>query len=197
MDGARAVHSPAHIVLRESTRAAHEAAEASPLMVRLLSGDLDEGGYRRLLDLQQALFLEWENQRGSWLAGAVANAGWRYVSRAQCLATDIGNFGKAPGLVREPALAIDGEQAAWGELYVIEGSALGGRLIVKRLRERFPSLPHHFYAIGESDTGSWRRFQAVLDRELAGPDALQAAVDGALRMFARFQQTLKDDAAHG
>jgi heme oxygenase len=85
---------------------------------------------------------------------------------------------------------------AWGELYVIEGSALGGRIIVKRLRERFPALPHHFYAIGENAGEPWPRFQSVLDRALVEPAALQAAIDGALRMFARFQQTLQDDIPH-
>jgi heme oxygenase len=88
------------------------------------------------------------------------------------------------------------ECEAWGELYVVEGSALGGRVIVKRLRQRFPGLPHHFYAIGEHAEAPWRRFQSVLDRVLAGPDALAAAVDGALRMFARFEQTLQDDPTH-
>ncbi|HEY4294471.1 biliverdin-producing heme oxygenase [Luteibacter sp.] len=227
MDGARAVPPPAHIVLRESTRAAHEAAEASPVMQRLLAGELDEGGYRSLLEAQWGLLEGWESERWDWLTEIGPTHHWRYLSRATALKRDLTperdsapERDLAPERDRAPVGARPARDSlsrkaagpvahglktcraqgallqAWGELYVIEGSALGGRIIVKHLRERFPALPHHFYAIGENADEPWPRFQSVLDRVLAEPAALQAAIDGALRMFARFQQTLQDDAAH-
>ncbi len=205
-------------------------------MRRLLSGELDEAGYRRLLAAQWGLFRDWEAERAEWLEGAVRRAGWGYVSRADRLVWDL--FGRpiaaeaaptgdsdasgAPGLcvgaasaAKNPTQDSDAEHTSdtlglcvgaasaaknpthWGELYVIEGSALGARLIVKHLRQRFPTLPHAFYAIGEHTKQPWHRFQSILDTVLVNDDARRAAVNGALAMFARFQQTLQDDPRHG
>ena len=80
--------------------------------------------------------------------------------------------------------------------YVLEGSALGGRVIVRRLRELYPQLSHTFYAVGENAPASWRRFQSLLDHALPDEASHGAAAHAAQRMFARFQQTLKDPAAH-
>jgi heme oxygenase len=205
MDGDSTVPRSAHLVLRESTRAAHDAAEASPCMRRLLAGELDEAAYGELLLAQWRLFRDWEAQRGEWLAGEVAERGWFYVSRVRRLALDLSR--DSPAAEAAPAgcgiTDVGGGASAasgatfWGELYVVEGSALGGRLIVKLLRQRFPGLSHHFYAIGEDDASPWPCFQSILDTALAGEAAQRAAVNGARRMFARFQQTLQDDAAHG
>ncbi|WP_448098477.1 biliverdin-producing heme oxygenase [Luteibacter yeojuensis] len=222
MDGARAVARPAHLLLREATRAGHDAAEASPRMHRLLAGDLDEADYRRLLLAQWSLFREWEAERRTWLTKTAAASGWVYVSRAARLAEDLFGAGAGiaaeaaptgachdapPGTVGAASASIPASAAiapprkpdatAWGELYVIEGSALGGRLIARQLRERFPHLPHRFYTVGEQLTAPWRSFQAILDSALAGEAARQDAVDGARNMFARFQHVLQDDATHG
>ncbi|WP_413623913.1 biliverdin-producing heme oxygenase [Luteibacter sp. Lutesp34] len=222
MEGARAVRPPPHVALRESTRAAHDAAEASPLMRRMLSGALDEAEYRALLAAQWDLLSEWEADRSTWLAGIGAAQGWHYASRATALAQDLEDlshghthvgarpardslWGSEPQDLPLSAkscraqgalLQTRDEPQAWGELYVIEGSALGGRVIVKRLRERFPSLTHRFYAIGENTDAPWHRFQGLLDRVLAEPATLRRAVEGALRMFARYRKTLQDHASH-
>jgi heme oxygenase len=98
----------------------------------------------------------------------------------------------APTVSSAPA----GGNAYWGELYVIEGSALGGRVIARRLRELYPQLSHTFYAVGENAPSNWRRFQSLLDHALPDAASQQAAVEAARRMFAQFQQTLTDPAAH-
>jgi len=185
-------------------------------MQQLLAGALDETGYRALLAAQWDLLSEWEADRSTWLAGIGAAQGWHYASRATALAQDLEDLthghtdvGARPARDSFSRKATDpaaygpkGCRAqgallqAWGELYVIEGSALGGRVIVKRLRERFPSLTHRFYAVGENAEAPWRHFQELLDRVLAEPAALRRAVEGALRMFARYRKTLQDHASH-
>jgi heme oxygenase len=201
--------TPAHLLLREATRDAHEAAEAMAGMRLLLAGELDESGYAGLLQAQLALFRAWETERRDWL-GALTE--WRYVSRASLIETDLcgsrfigDRRGSEAGTVVAHRIAAEAapteaisptEASAWGELYVIEGSALGGRVIVRHLRELYPHLPHRFYAIGENAPASWRRFQSLLDHALPDEASQEAAVHAAQRMFARFQQTLKDPAAH-
>lgn len=200
---------PAHRILRESTRAAHDAAEETAGMRRLMAGELDEAGYAGLLLAQLALFREWERERGDWLAGL---AGWGYVSRAALLEADLAAIESiaaraAPTMHTAHASTARGSvgaslagdstdpAACWGELYVIEGSALGGRIIVRRLRELYPRLSHGFYAVGEDTPPAWRRFQGLLDANLADEASQATAVAAARAMFARFQQTLQDPAA--
>ena len=204
MTGAVGV-TPAHLFLRDATRDAHEAAEATAGMRLLLGGELDETGYSALLQAQLSLFRAWENERHDWLADLTD---WRYVSRAALIEADLcrsrfigdrrdndTNSVVARRIADESAPTEQGA-ACWGELYVIEGSALGGRVIVRRLRELYPDLPHHFYAVGENAPASWRRFQSLLDHALPDEASQAAAAHAAQRMFARFQQTLKDPAAH-
>jgi heme oxygenase len=200
----------AHIELREGTRDAHEAAEATDGMRRLMAGELDEGGYEGLLRAQLGLFDGWETERGDWLAAAAGVAGWSYVSRAALLRSDLA-FARRAGSYKGGSVPVIRQADAggrpagvpahdsatcWGELYVIEGSALGGRLIVRRLRELYPERIHRFYAIGEDAPSAWRRFQQILDTNLPDAASCRAAVEGAQHMFARFRQVLKDPHAH-
>ena len=214
---------PAHLLLREETREAHEDTEASGGMRRLMDGELDAAGYEALLRAQLALFEGWEADRAGWLADVVPQAGWSYVSRASLLRGDLAVASGARSYTSRPveghetpvgaSPARDAPASApvgaspsgdstrdsatcWGELYVIEGSALGGRLIVRRLRELYPDRDHRFYAIGEEAPSAWRRFQHILDTQLHDDASRRAAIDGARRMFARFRQTLMEPAAH-
>ncbi|KAF1009603.1 MAG: Heme oxygenase [Luteibacter sp.] len=193
--------TPAHRFLREQTRDAHEAAEATTGMRRLMDGQLDAEGYRALLGAQLALFRRWEGERGEWLE-AIRDR-WHYASRATPLETDLCRSAScarstiATSGHRAQARSYNGsEPSYWGELYVIEGSSLGARVIVKRLRAMFPDHPHHYYAMGETSPTDWRRFQATLDNALPDDNARRQALDGACAMFARFQQTLEDPVAH-
>lgn len=195
MDGAAAV-LPAHRLLREQTRDAHDAAEASAGMRALLGGTLDETGYRELLAAQLSLFRAWETERSGEIA-AVAGE-WAYQSRVPSLVADL----SADGPLRPSALpqghghVQSVEPAFWGELYVIEGSTLGGQVIVRYLRGRFPALPHAFYAMGERAPGQWRHFQQALDAALPGIATQHLAIAGAQGMFARYQRTLEDPGHH-
>jgi heme oxygenase len=197
----------AHLYLREHTRHAHEATEASDGMHRLMAGELDEAGYDALLRSQESLYRAWETEHAAWLAGSLASAGWQYTSRAALIAADLMDRlpasqaqQTAPSPTPTPTSTTPSSTAddacRWGELYVIEGSSLGGRLIARRLRELYPQRAHHFYAVGENAPSSWRRFQALLDTHLTDDAARRSAMDGALRMFARFRQALKDPPGH-
>lgn len=181
---------PAHRVLREATRPAHDAAEASGGMRRLMRGDLSLHGYRTLLDAQWALFARWESDRADWLQHV--GQAWAYRSRSARLRLDL--EAGAPSVAEAPPAAPDVSDAhAWGELYVIEGSALGGRVIVRQLRALYPHMTHHYYGMGE-DGPPWPSFQRALDAALPDAATQAQAIDGALSMFARFQRTLQDPA---
>jgi heme oxygenase len=168
-------------------------------MHRLMAGGMDEAGYVGLLRAQGELYREWESERAEWLAG-LDSMGWAYRSRANLIAADIvgarpAREGRRESIARKARSYGDGG-ACWGELYVIEGSALGGRVIVRRLRELYPHRTHHFYAMGEDAPSAWRRFQHLLDTHVTDDAARRSAVEGALHMFARFQLALRESSDH-
>jgi heme oxygenase len=179
--------SPAHRRLREETAQAHAAAEATPVMQRLLTGLLDEASYRAMLAGHRALYARFENECAAWLAALPAH-GWRYQSRRALLDLDLGQA-DAPKL--SPS-ARPTDAQAWGMLYVIEGSSLGGQVIVRRLREQWPTRAHHFFSHAPALDRPWRTFQAVLDRALSDPRSQRDAIEGAQTMFARFITMLEE-----
>ncbi len=88
-----------------------------------------------------------------------------------------------------PELAVDLEPpgAAWGSLYVLEGSALGSQLIASRLREAHGIGPTnggaYFGARGEATGALWREFRLQLEHELPTPSLQAAACRAAVQTF--------------
>ncbi|MFK2903769.1 biliverdin-producing heme oxygenase [Dyella ginsengisoli] len=190
--------TPAHRRLREATRHEHAAAERTPVMQALLHGRLDAATYTRLLLGQYTMYRAWEAERAAWLHGELAAAGWRYASRSERLARDLADWGRSPEDEPSPLPAapisqvIGNPSASWGELYVIEGSALGGQILARLLEQRFPGHAHHFFRIGqEAGRGTWRTFQSMLDSQLSNPMQQQAAIAAARNMFGRAQRMLE------
>jgi heme oxygenase len=185
---ADAAHSAAaHLQLRERTARAHAAAEATPVMARLLAGQLDEPGYLALLAGYRAIYAQFETEHEPWLASLVAS-GWLYRRRLALLDADLGQNPERPVAARPAAVE---SATVWGMLYVIEGSALGGQVLLRRLRNRFPQRDHAFFACQPHDGYPWRRFQAALDASLRSAADIERAVHGADDMFNRFNTMLE------
>ena len=107
--------------------------------------------------------------------------GWS--ARGPLLITDLADFGEAP----PPPVTMNlptSIAARWGMLYVIEGSRLGGAMLARAVGE---GLPKRYLDAGHRD-GSWQRFGLALEAA-AGDDAWRAAaLAGATRAFAAFEQ---------
>lgn len=140
----------------------------------------------------------WETERAAWLRGELAAAGWHYASRSEPLARDLADWGLSPEdeplpLPTAPISQVIGNpSASWGELYVIEGAALGGQILARLLEQRLPGHSHHFFRIGQvAGRGTWRTFQSMLDTQLATPMQQQTAIVAARNMFGRAQRMLE------
>jgi len=102
-----------------------------------------------------------------------------------------------PAAAHVPALG--SLAAAFGSLYVLEGSALGGQVISRRLADRLGHGSAYFHGWGDQTGRLWREFRDTLEAEV-GPDPAGHAVaaDAAVRTFeglARtFQAVVHDDA---
>lgn len=168
----------ARLRLRDATRAAHDAAEDTPAMRALFDGSIDRARYEALIAALHGYFAAWESGSAAFLADAAA-VGWTYTSRADLLARDRAGAA-APSVHATPALA---HAQGWGMLYVIEGSTLGARGIAKQLRRVLPDVAPRYFALGADDPAHWRRFERLLERELADPATHAAAIVGAEHVF--------------
>ncbi|TAA25773.1 biliverdin-producing heme oxygenase [Pseudoxanthomonas winnipegensis] len=189
---ADAAHAPPPLAraLREATAQAHAAVEALPHMHALARGILPPDQYVRVLQRHLALVEPWERTHAAWLA-TLAAPGWRYRARGPALRADLVALGAAAPPVA-PLAEPEPAAAAWGQLYVIEGSLLGGRLIARAFRTAQPALAAAlaYFDLGSDAPGAWRQFQACLEAALPSDPQRQAAIGGAQAMFSRFHQQL-------
>lgn len=163
--------------LRAATAAAHARVDALYSSLDLSRPD----DYTRFLTSHAAAYLPVEQA----LARAGADdlvPGWSARRRGAALSTDLAAMGLAVPPA-QPAPAFDGEAEILGGLYVLEGSRLGGAVLVRSVT---PGLPTAFLAPEEAS--SWRGFVAQLDRRLASPAALNRATQSALAVFAVFER---------
>ncbi len=153
--------------LREQTRAAHVAAEESfALEARLASRE----AYADLLVALRGFYAPVE-------AALVAAEGWERLTpllgvdnrcRAAWIDEDLAHLGRdvqgSPSELTPPVLGSLAQ--ALGCLYVLEGSALGGRVIARLARRALgEDLPVAFFSsAGRTDLGAdWRALQSALD----------------------------------
>lgn len=170
--------------LRAVTTPAHEDVErAFDLDARLTSRQ----AYAALLVRLRGFYGPVEQALGAW-AGALPGVDVTARRRAALLDDDLADLGaSAHGPpVDPPGLPTAGH--ALGCLYVLEGSALGGRLVLRAARERLgDDLPVAFFgSVGREHLGAdWRALKAALDLhgEQHGEAGRAAVVDGALATF--------------
>ncbi|MBS7457057.1 biliverdin-producing heme oxygenase [Coralloluteibacterium stylophorae] len=167
-----------HARLRAQTQAPHERAEA---LADALGATTTLDGYRAFLRAMH----RFHRRAEAGLDRAEAERllpGWAPQRRASLIAADLRALGDADDDAPLPALAIDGAGAALGLLYVVEGSALGARMLLPQVRalgapaDRATSFLERHAAAPER----WRAFLSRLDAA-----ALDATQEHALTASAR------------
>jgi heme oxygenase len=166
-------------VLRAATRPHHDRIDALMNLRRMRQ----PGHYLRVLQVFDSFLAGWEPavaaalpERAPWL---------RARSRRPFLQQDLQLLGATAG---ETAVlpALPSGAAAWGSVYVMEGSALGGATISRSLAgaglgpERGAA---YFHGWGEARGRMWREARDLLESELACPEALAQACDAARATF--------------
>lgn len=180
--------------LRHETRPEHDAIERTPMMRALFAPGFDVTRYRSLLALQFGFYQPLEARLAPYphLGGA---------GRSSHLARDLATLGltlaELAHLPRCRQLpAINDDLAAAGCSYVLEGAALGGRVINKRLLEALPESVHaatDFYrGDGAATAARWRAFQNRLQATAAScPERMDAIVTAAQQTFSMFTAWLQ------
>ena len=153
--------------LREATGDLHEQLEASLQVVSRLRSPVE----------RPALIRGYERMLG----------GAREASRPWLDGMDgVAAIAAPPASPAAPGPTLTGRAEALGFHYVMVGSALGGRVMLRELeRDGVDTAALGFLDPHGSRTGEvWRRLLDLLERELAEPDALAQAVAGARKGFA-------------
>ena len=171
---------PAHIVLRQATVADHERVDALFGAFDLADAD----SYARFLTAHASALQAIEPM----LLGVAGLPAWR--SRSPSIAEDLSALGQPVPAAPAEHVAVPSYAHALGMLYVLEGSRLGGSVLVKRVRAGLPLA----YLSATHRAGEWRTLRDVLDAYAArgGPQVLHDLVSGAKAAFDRFAQAAED-----
>jgi len=115
----------------------------------------------------------------------------RSHDRTELLRADLRELGRPTSDVEGMAVDIAGFPAALGWLYVVEGSALGGRFIAPAIIVALGPVPTRFYrGEGREHPAPWRSVQAALATfDSAGGDA-DAVIAGAVAAFETFRRSV-------
>jgi len=171
--------------LRQETAAAHRAVEiAAGLPGRVVT----VADYADCLARFFRLFAPLEAAIGGFAGWAELGIDLAARRRTPALLADLAALGH-----RAPAAApvkLPGFAAALGALYVLEGSALGGKILAAAFERQLPAVAGatRFFGGDGARTGDmWREFKAALD--LYGekrPAAQPAVIAGAEQIFGQF-----------
>jgi heme oxygenase len=174
--------------MREATHDLHQQLEERLDVIAQLS---DPSRRATLIERYAALYLPSDDALMPWLK-EIADLDHGSRSRTPLLARFAGEQ------VLPPFPVPLNEAEALGMLYVLEGSTLGGRFILRALAERGIEDPDlTFLDPYGAETGArWRAFLAVLARETEGDAArINYACLGAVRAFQHAECVLCRDAA--
>lgn len=189
-----------HARLKAQTAPLHARTEE---LVPLLRPELDRAAYGRylgrLFGFVGPVEARLEHHRAAWSSDGLDFAERRKAAR---IATDLAALGWAPDAITNlpvcetlPALRSLGE--AWGALYVLEGSTLGGVTILRVLGPRLGLTPESGLSFlvghGERTGVQWKAFLAALDRFAARTGDEDGVVAGACATFEALIRWLEEE----
>ena len=180
LDGTDTIAPTRRDMLRHATDAAHRRLDAA-MGVHDLS---DPAGYRAFLAAHARALpaLEDALARGGF---AAALPGWAEGRRTAALWADLRGMGAAVAPMRHAALS---GGAAWGAAYVLEGSRLGARVLLRRAQAGGSAeVAANTRFLSHGGGVRWRAFLDALEAALADDAAAVQARIGACAAFALFE----------
>ncbi|WP_224243091.1 biliverdin-producing heme oxygenase [Hyalangium gracile] len=190
--------------LKAETRPHHERAESA---VRLMEPGLTLEHYRHHLEALYGFFAPLEASLASLLTGLMpelrVDERWKLpllLKDLRALGHDAASLARLPRATQLPPLP--GLPEALGCFYVLEGSTLGGQLILRHLQRHFAGTPAgdfaFFSAYGEAVGPMWRAFGEAVNRasEAQASESFDARViQGARDTFDAFEHWLRQESA--
>jgi heme oxygenase len=189
--------------LRDATRDAHARLDAH---TPVLAPDLQLSVYHSILGRYLVAHGAVESALEPWAAslslmGVVLEERRKVPLLARdraCTASILGTSAHDAGA--RVSFAVPRLASAWGALYVVEGSTLGGQQILKTLLNSELVLRNgltpdaglaYFTGYGSATSAMWRQMlRALGDADTADPGSRDAIIEGANSTFALFERAL-------
>lgn len=168
--------------LRNSTAELH--ARVDRHMGQLLQQT--DGGYAEFLLMSAAAILPLENALEAANVAAIL-PDWVERSRSAAILADLADL----SLSAPAGRSIDGDQRLtdeayqFGMLYVLEGSRLGARVILRELQGSMQPLPVRYLSHGQGQP-MWQTFVRSLEASSAANQNRELAISGATAAFNMF-----------
>lgn len=186
--------------LKENTRAAHRAAERAAAAERIMRGDIGATHYQALILSNYQVWQSIDRAlRAAHSAQTVLPTWAAYrLPLADELTKDLILLNlspSSPGPGAETALDWTDPATAWGTLYVLNGSTLGGRQLYRALRAN-PRLGEvadfYFYrACADLPPARWPAFRQALNAGLTTSAAREQARRAAVVVFELFTKAYR------
>lgn len=177
--------------LRHHTRDLHDATESVAYVDEIKTASLTTEQYTDLLLKNYVIHDRLENA----LAAAESLVGPSHPlrsflrpQRVDLLLEDLKALGmEPPMLTMDQPIQIETVPELVGTLYVIEGSALGSKMIAKQLK-RSPAIGSdarfQFYeTMGQGSGDRWQSFRKIVEKEMPSDQERERATAGARRAF--------------
>jgi heme oxygenase len=176
--------------LRQATQDLHARLEQSCVFSRLMQADVTVDDYVRALGALHRSYSTFEPRMIQGLQRIDRH--YDYRGRLPLLQRDLTRLGVAPQATEvTPALAPPcSRPATLALLYVVEGSSLGGQLVMRQLQARLgPAVTGAmaFYALdGGLEKQPWRQAQALLRSQLSNAQESASTLIEARKVFELF-----------
>ncbi len=178
--------------LKDDTRPLHDKVEEAMESGKIMSDNFSREEYTRLL---QKLYIAHSALEPALLsvpsiAGHPGIEASFRLNKLKALETDLKALGAQVPQTSMASPDFENPAEAWGALYVLEGSTLGGAMILKHLRGKlqWENSVMNFYGYYGKHTGSlWKEFKTSLHQVMDQyPNGYDALLEGANKAYSTF-----------
>jgi heme oxygenase len=175
-------------VLRSRTAHLHTLLEQTSVSKSITAPDITLDAYIQYLQIMERVVSGMEEELQPILEDYVPYMSLR--QKASLLQADLAHLGAWTNPFPTMEFSVPGRDIAfaWGAFYVLEGSALGGRVILKSLPASLEINGEHgaryFYGYGAQTGSMWKSFLDSLCEYAAQSGAQEAIIEGAEHTFA-------------
>lgn len=181
--------------LKEQTRDVHAALEKKLLThIQVVT---DHGRYQALLALMYGYYAALENQLERFQDSL---PDYKQRRRSEAILTDLEKLGYPTQSlpICDDVPSIDSLPSAFGAMYVLEGSTLGGKIISKMLLRQVPTLESSisfFRGYADDTITMWQKFKDYLHSSVSEPHYPKTHY-AAKETFVKFKKWIEYNDAH-
>ena len=176
--------------LKTETQELHDRIEEKNLARQIMDGSIDLKTYELLLLQNYIAYRQTETEIGKFLANYTG-------SKHLQLKQDLENLGMTEAIpLKNDNFQCNSPAEALGAAYVVEGSALGGMVLAKKLRNctALGNLPpQHFFSGNKENLKDWRNFKEELEQYSFTEAEEVEAIEKAKETFRFFEKIFDQD----